>query len=45
MRVVDSRRLQDILDLNEQRVWVLGREPQRFGLPLEAVIRIGRQVR
>ncbi len=45
MRVVKTDTVREILGVNEQRAWTIGREPERFGLPRAAVIRIGRAMR
>lgn len=45
MRVVNTDTVKELLGVNDQRAWAIGREPQRFGLPREAVIRIGRAMR
>ena len=45
MRLTNSKAIKELLGLDDQRVYVVAREPERFGLPRQAIVRIGRQVR
>ncbi len=45
MRLVDTIKFRELVDVGDQRAWSIAREPQRFGLPSEAIVRVGRSIR
>lgn len=45
MRLATTDDIQKLFLCDKQRAWAISRAPERFGLPREAVVRIGRSVR
>ena len=44
MRLVKTDEIQKLFHCDYQRAWAISREPERFGLPREVIVRVGRSV-